>query len=289
MSERGSKRGSEKYFQWRVWQQGYSILRFVKGPDRLVAANMVEARHLVTGSPRPAAEAAGEWTAYWPSTRMRLHRKFAKVGNRVALLNFVKCYGLLHAEEVDDPAKCLEQAEMMRHVLAIWDFINVSSDGHIERQVQATQSESEVGGQESKVTRYELVLPRSKERVPLWEGRSNPRGQALQRSVDIVNEQLQWNCSSKLQVEGLELVLVHKPVNLLGYLWLELSHELSGIKEWKRCASCRELYPLYSANAYGEGRMRRGDSLYCSPACKQRAKRSRRTNRDNEGAPGHSA
>jgi hypothetical protein len=72
--------------------------------------------------------------------------------------------------------------------------------------------------------------------------------------------------------DGSKLRLIYQPQTLLGAMWLQFAHAMTGPKEFRRCRACARLYEVSRDKTTG----RRADSIFCSHACKSRDQRTRK-------------
>ncbi|BCW99826.1 MAG: hypothetical protein KatS3mg024_2653 [Armatimonadota bacterium] len=246
-------------FQWSVAASGYK-LEEVEGI-------------LFLGPSVPVSQ----WREYQPGQKPGLYRDFSRIQTPEDCLNFASRYGMLRdplfAEQVSrwqGEAKVIREALTAYRILERGDF-EALEEVVTERPAPRTQPGAvdwyivdleSVGGGVLHSTLDTKVAEGTKEGA-LWFH--------LRR---LVNDSLKDNVQVQLQKLDGPPELVTRPTNLLGFMWLQLAQEITGIRQRRICRQCGKGFWLYER---GEGRPRtRRDAIYCSGRCKVAAYRKRK-------------
>jgi len=102
-----------------------------------------------------------------------------------------------------------------------------------------------------------------------WTDRQKDLQKNLQK---LINARLEKWCSARLLLrkeDQLDFYVV--PQTLIGAFWLQLARAVTKHKDYRPCLACRSMIEI-SLDQTGK----REDTLYCSPACRQRDHRLRK-------------
>ncbi len=267
-------------FEWQVWTGGYTTLLGVRGEERWIPDGGSLLR-LVGPEQEPVGDRG--WKVYHPSEEKGLLRRFVNVKTRHDLERFVSKFGLLNAPTVEDPRVALEQAASMRRVLRLWTFLGSGMPEVLERRIRTVETEvspesAEGDGEIYRFRRYRVPTgPKDLfEDIPVHD-EGGALASVRAEVCHCVTEALAWVASPGLRVENTRFELDFMPRNLAGYLWLLVAHQVAEHRERKACNGCRKDFWLPIG--------RRSDLEYCSPACRQKAKRARRSRRHETPVP----
>jgi hypothetical protein len=222
--------------------------------------------------------------SYYPLQNHKgLFRKFANIkpaagkSIRDAIKEFADEHGLLGLQAqftgqkpgLDEMASLGEsqkhwEAEItsMRQVVELWDAVE-QRDGKVLSQI--------VWDDNLEVVRY-LGTMFSREIYPeVWANRNDPITPAWMFIRRMVSLRLKiYTHTDAVPSDGLRGASLRIfPHNLIGALWLQLSHGLSGNLHYAQCPACKEWFEL----SPGTGR---SDKEFCSIKCRQKAYRGRK-------------
>jgi hypothetical protein len=94
----------------------------------------------------------------------------------------------------------------------------------------------------------------------------------LKQAAAIFNKSVGPNLTAQIQnITGRTVYQIYPvPKSLLSYMWLSFAAEITDGRDWQKCFSCNETYPI-GKDTGGTKRKQ-----YCSDACKMKAYRRRK-------------
>ncbi|MFZ5768638.1 MAG: hypothetical protein ACOY3F_08080 [Bacillota bacterium] len=274
-------------FLWSVPTHGF---RWVRGTAQ---ASGVEDDYLAENQP----EGLGKHELYQPLRMFTgLFRTFADTPpTKEGILRFANKYG--HLFELQDAVvvehegrKAVASAEAlslwqqqiwdMRLAVELWDAVQARDIAALSRRLTWTKGPGGMGvlydthltgdSGEPRYTEWIAAPNIHPERLELFAP-GDLVMPALYRVQRVVNEHLKGQVSPRLLWDehrsrlGLHIV----PQSLIGALWLQFAHAITGRKAYRRCEECGTWFEV-------SPRVARTNRIYCSNACRTRAYRRRK-------------
>lgn len=226
-------------FQWPVAVDGYEVQAEPKSTSQ----------HLQDG---PFILRRGtEMNVYPPRACPGLHREFIKLDDsRESVLKFVRKYGFLGINSRDDPRGI--EWESVSAILAVRDHMRSALDAFNELRREESWMKrrgSELG------PNGEGLHSASPEQV------AEVAGYSRQFAGELFNRWAQAHFVLRLRAAKHGLALHAEPLNLLGFMWLQVAEEITGGAQFSHCEWCHKPISIGKGGA-------RADKKTCSGACR---------------------
>ncbi|MFC1628424.1 hypothetical protein ACFL3H_04865 [Gemmatimonadota bacterium] len=175
----------------------------------------------------------------------------------------------------------IQEIAAMKRAVELWDMLRESEEDELSRYI-VWDGEDELPYYDSHPDSIDSETPREgnmAHRITL-HGKTRRRNWQYFQTGDLI--QPAWNQLSKEINRGIEdrvlpallwdssysrMILMLEPNSLIGAMWLQFAHAVSGEQEYRRCLTCDKWIAINSQ----QSRMK-----YCSGKCRQKSYRNRR-------------
>lgn len=292
-------------FYWKVPQAGFEWFATKGFPSKEETPGGVEGVYLVDRMQYGVLNTVRNYPAF---KETGLFRRFAATEpNKEGVLEFANAYGSLGGElripvqlptgkgpnqYFAGPGETLEgwgaEIATMRHLIALWEAARAGNTKMLAEFIR-WKGKSIPGSEPWPRTEVFYRGPRSRfekiESFPIASESTNPEvlerfqvgdvtqpaWYALQRSVNRKLTQhgavpkLLWQIDHRKS----ELEMRFVPQSLIGALWLQFAHAITGNKEYRQCEQCGRWFEVAAEV--------RQDGKFCQGACRSRAYRARQS------------